>query len=116
MWQKVRIHYFPEGFLTWFLKFFIEYPPCLWDPIQALLHGLDIHIGAVALWKLGITVAPAVIVLADKFALSIAGYVAESSLNKTFSQVVRKDHLQACKTKLVLVPPSNCEVGETLKV
>lgn len=104
------------GFLTRFLKLFIEHPPGLCDPLQALFHGLDVHIGAVALWELGVTVAPAVAVLTDKFTLSITGYVAESSLHKTFSQVVWKDHLQACKTKLGLVPSSNYELGEIVKV
>lgn len=103
---------FSRGCLTWFLKLFIEDPPGLCDPLQALLHGLDVHIRTVALWELGVTVAPAVIVLAAKFALSITGYVAERSLHKTFSQVVRKDHLQACRTKPGLVASSNCEAGE----
>lgn len=103
---------FSRGFDTWFLKLFIEDPPGLCDPLQALLHGLDVHIRAVALWELGVTVAPAVIVLAAKFALSIAGNVAERSLHKTFPQVVWKDHLQACKTKLGLAPSSHCELGE----
>jgi len=81
---------------TGFLKLFIEHPPCLCDPLQALLHGLDVHIGAVALWELGVTMAPAVVVLADKFPLSIAGDVAQSSLHKAFPQVLWEDHLQAC--------------------
>ena len=96
-WKEVRVHFL--GFLTWFLKLFIEQRPCLCDPLQALLHGLDVHVGAVALWELGVTMAPAVVVLADKFSLSITGYVAESSLHEAFSQVVWKDHLQACKTE-----------------
>lgn len=79
---------FYEDVLTWFFKFFIKQPPCLCYSLQALLHGLDVHVGAVALRKLGVTVAPAIIFLADKLTLSIAGYVAESSLHKTFSQVV----------------------------
>ncbi len=105
-WRAASIH------LTWFLKLFIEHPPGLCDPLKALLHGLDVHIGTVALWELDVTVAPAVAVLADKFAFSITGYVAESTLHKTFSQIVWEDHLQACKTKLGLVPSSNCELGE----
>lgn len=110
--QETRIDYLLEGFLTWFLKLFVKQSPCFCDSFQALFHGLDVHIGAVAFWELGATAAPAIVVLADKFALSITGYVAESSLNKTFSQVVWKDHLQACKTKLGLVPSSNFEVTE----
>lgn len=113
MWKGRENSLFSTGaFATWFLKLFIEDLPRLRDPLQALLHGLDVHIRAVALGELGVTVAPAVIVLAAKFALSIAGYVAESSLHKTFPQVVRKDHLQACKKKLGLVPSSNCKLWE----
>lgn len=113
MWKGRENSLFSTGaFATWFLKLLIEDLPRLRDPLQALLHGLDVHIRAVALGELGVTVAPAVIVLAAKFALSIAGYVAESSLHKTFPQVVRKDHLQACKKKLGLVPSSNCKLWE----
>lgn len=86
-------------FPTWFLKLLEQNPPCLRDPLQALLHGLDVHIWAVTFRKLGVTAAPAVIVLADKFTLPIAGNVAESSLNKTFPQIVWKDHLEACHKK-----------------
>lgn len=110
--QLEKIHYVLKGFLTRFLKLFIQHPPCLCDPLQALLHGLDVHIGTVALWELGVTMAPAFVVLADKITLSITGYVAESSLHKAFSQIVWKNHLQAYKTKLGLVPSSNCELGE----
>lgn len=94
MCEEARIHYiFHQGFLTWFFKFFIKYPPCLSDPLQALLHGLDVHIGAVALREFGVTVAPAVVVPADELTLSIARDVAESCQHETFSQVVWKDHL-----------------------
>lgn len=99
-------------FLTWFFKFFIEYPPCLCDPLQTLLHGLDVHVRAVALWELGVTVAPAVIVFADKLPFSIAGYVAQSSLHKALPQVVWEDHLQACKIKLGLTLSSKCALRE----
>lgn len=105
-WTEVQIH---DGlaFLTWLLKLFIEYPPCLCDPFQALFHGLDVQIGTVAFWELGVTIAPAVIVPAYKFTLAVTGYVAESSLHKTFSQVVREDHLQAWETKVY-----NCQICE----
>lgn len=101
MSQEEIIFFFLWGFVTWFLKLFVEDPPCLRDPLQALLHRLDVHVRAVALRELGVTVAPAVTVFTAKFALSIAGDVAERSLHKTFSQVVRKDQLQACKIKQI---------------
>lgn len=74
--------------LTWFLKLFVKDPPRLCDPFQALLHSLNVHIGAVALRKFGVTVAPAVIFFAHKLTLPIAGYIAQSSQHKTLSQVV----------------------------
>lgn len=114
--KEARIGYFLEGFLTRFFKLFVKQSPCFCYSLQALFHGLDVHIGAVALWELGTAAAPTVIVLADKFALSITGNVAQRSLHKTFSQVVWKNNLQACKIKLGLVLSSNFEVTVKVKV
>lgn len=112
MRKEVQDRNFHDDSVTWFLKLFVEDAPCLCDPLQAFLHGLDVHVRTVALWEFGVTVAPAVIVLAAKFALPITGDVAESGLYKTLSQVIWKDHLQACKTKMALVLSSRWELGE----
>lgn len=61
---------------------------------------MDVHVWAVALRELGVTLAPAVIVLAVELSLSVAGDVAEGGLHKTFSQVNWEDQLQTYKSRL----------------
>lgn len=92
-----RICHLARLFVTWFLELFVKDPPRLCDPLQTLLHGLDIHVGTVTLGELGVAVAPAVVILAVEFAFAIAGDVAESSAHKILPQVVWQDQLQACE-------------------
>lgn len=80
--------------LTRFLKFTVVCIPGLTYAEQVLFHGLDVHVGAVALREFGATLAPAVIVLADELPLRIAGNVAQSCLHKMLLQVLRKDDLK----------------------
>ncbi len=56
---------------------------------------MDIHVGAVALWELGVTFAPAVIVSTDKSSLSIAGNVIKSCLDESVSEIIWQNYLQA---------------------
>lgn len=98
--QREEYVLFSGKLRTWLLKVFVEHPPRLRDPLQALFHGLDVHVWAVALRELEVTLAPAVIVLAVELSLSVAGDVAEGSLHKTFSQVNWEDQLQTYKSRL----------------
>lgn len=98
--KEKRICHLPRLFVTWFLELFVKDPPRLCDPLQTLLHGLDVHVGTVTLGELGVAVAPAVVVLAVEFAFAIAGDVAESSAHKILSQVVWQDQLQACEVRM----------------
>lgn len=64
---------------------------------------MDVHVWAVALREFGLTLAPAVVVLAVELSLSVTGDVAEGSLYKAFPQVTWEDQLQTCKSSRVLV-------------
>lgn len=55
--------------LTRFFKFTVVCVPSLTYADQVFFHGLDVHVGAVALREFGATLTPAVIVLADELAL-----------------------------------------------
>lgn len=80
--------------LTRFFKFTVVCVPSLTYADQVFFHGLDVHVGTVALREFGATLTPAVIVLADELALWIAGNVAQSCLHKVLLQVLRKDDLK----------------------
>lgn len=83
--------------LTRFFKFTVVCIPGLTYAEQVLFHGLNVHVGTVALGEFGATLTPAVIVLADELPLWIAGNVAQSCLHKMLLQVLRKDDLKACR-------------------
>ena len=79
--------------LTWLLKVAVVGLPRLSYSKQILFHGLDVHGGAVALWKSGAALTPAVIVLADELSLGVAGDVTQSGLDKPLLKVVWKENL-----------------------
>lgn len=62
---------------------------------------MDVHVWAVALREFGLTLAPAVVVLAVELSLSVTGDVAEGSLDEAFPQVTWEDQLQTCKSSRV---------------
>lgn len=68
--------------------------PGLSDVLQAVLHGLQVLSGTVALGEIHAALAPAVIVLAPKLALGVAAYVAEGCLDKSALQVPRQNGLK----------------------
>ena len=69
--------------------------PGVLDLQQAVLHGLDVGVRAVAFWEGGAALAPTVIPLADELALGAASDVAECSGHKALTQVLGQQHLQA---------------------
>lgn len=87
--------------LTWFLKVTVVGFPGFSYAKEILFHGLDVHGGAVALWKPGTTLTPAVIILTDKLSLWIAGNVAQGCLYKTLLKIVWKEDLKPLKTKAI---------------
>lgn len=68
--------------------------PGLSDVPQAVLHGLQVLSGTVALGEIHTAFAPAVIVLAPKLAFGVAADVAESCLDKSALQVARQNSLK----------------------
>lgn len=81
-------------FFTWFFKFFVDEGPRFRDSRQAFLHGLDVRVGTVALWKFRVTVAPTVIVSANKGSLSVAGDITESCFHESVSEIIWQNDLQ----------------------
>lgn len=69
--------------------------PGVLDLQQAVLHGLDVSIGAVAFREGGAALAPAVILLADELTLRAACDVAECCGYKALTQILRQQHLKA---------------------
>lgn len=63
---------------------------------QTGFHSLQIHLGAIALWVVRGTLAPAVIVPAHKQAFLVTADVSESSLHKASSQILRENNLETC--------------------
>lgn len=68
--------------------------PGLSDMPQAVLHGLQVLSGTVALGEIHTALTPAVIVLALKLALRVAADVAEGCLDKSALQVPRQNSLK----------------------
>lgn len=81
--------------LTRLLELPVVGGPGVLDLQQAVLHGPDVGVGAVALWEGGAALAPAVVLLADELALRAARCVAERRGHKALAQVLREQHLQA---------------------
>lgn len=63
--------------------------PGVLDLQQAVLHGLDVGVRAVALREGGAALAPTVILPADELALRAACDVAERRGHKALAQVLR---------------------------
>lgn len=89
--------------LTRFFKFTVVCIPSLTYAEQIFFHGLNVHVGTVALWEFGTTLTPAVIVLADELTLWIAGNIAQSCLNKMFLQILRQDDLKTWRQQSIML-------------
>lgn len=83
-----------EVFFTWFFKFFVDKGPWFRDSWKAFFHGLNVRVGAVTLWKFWVTLAPAVIVSADKRSFTVAGDVTESCFDESVSEIFWQNDLQ----------------------
>lgn len=68
--------------------------PGLSDMPQAVLHGLQVLSGTVALGKSHTALTPTLIVLAPKLAFGVAADVAEGCLDKSALQVPRQNSLK----------------------